>query len=75
LREVAISYRLNKKMLQKTFIKGVTFTLTGSNLWIISKNIPYSDPEAGISSGNIQGYQGGVYPSTRDFGFSVKLEL
>ncbi len=75
LREVAISYKMNKKLLEKSFIKGVTFTLTGSNLWIISKNLPYADPEAGISSGNIQGYQGGVYPSTRDFGFSVKLEL
>ncbi len=75
LREVALSYKLNKKLLAKSFLKGVTFTLTGRNLWIISKNIPYSDPEAGISAGNIQGYQGGVYPSTRDFGFSVKLEL
>ncbi len=75
LREVAISYKLNKKMLEKTFLKGVTFSLTGSNLWIISKNLPYADPEAGISSGNVQGYQGGVYPSTKQYGFSVKLEL
>jgi TonB-linked SusC/RagA family outer membrane protein len=75
LREIAFSYKVNKKLLEKTFIKGLTFTLTGKNLWIISKNIPYSDPEAGISSGNIQGYQGGVYPSTRDYGFSIKLEI
>ena len=75
LREVAIEYSLPSKFLDNGFFKGVTFSLTGRNLWIIDKNLPYSDPEAGLSSGNLQGYQSGAYPTTRDYGFSVKLQF
>ncbi len=75
LREVALSYSIPDKLLAHSFFKGVTLSATGRNLWIIHKNLPYSDPEAGLSSGNIQGYQSGAYPSTQDYGFSVKLEF
>lgn len=75
LREVALSYSLPKKLISNTFMKNVTLSATGSNLWIIHKNLPYSDPEAGLSSGNLQGYQSGAYPTTKDYGFSVKLEF
>ncbi|MDF0717153.1 SusC/RagA family TonB-linked outer membrane protein [Muricauda sp. 334s03] len=75
LREVALTYSLPQTLIANTFLKGVTLSATGRNLWIIHKNIPYSDPEAGLSSGNIQGYQSGAYPSTKDYGFSVKLQF
>lgn len=75
LREVALSYSIPSKLIANTFIKGVTLSATGRNLWIIHKNLPYSDPEAGLSSGNLQGYQSGAYPTTKDYGFSVKLEF
>ncbi|GLU43663.1 SusC/RagA family TonB-linked outer membrane protein [Allomuricauda sp. NBRC 101325] len=75
LREVALSYSLPSKLLSESFFKGITLSATGRNLWIIHKNMPYSDPEAGLSSGNLQGYQSGAYPSTQDYGFSVKLEF
>ncbi|MGB7393918.1 MAG: SusC/RagA family TonB-linked outer membrane protein [Pricia sp.] len=75
LREVALSYTLPEKMVDKLFFTDVTFTLTGANLWIIDKNVPYADPEAGISSGNLQGYQSGVLPTTRDYGFNVRLQF
>ncbi|USD26216.1 SusC/RagA family TonB-linked outer membrane protein [Flagellimonas marinaquae] len=75
LREVALSYSLPKKLISNTFIKNVTLSATGRNLWIIHKNLPYSDPEAGLSSGNLQGYQSGAYPTTKDYGFSVKLQF
>jgi hypothetical protein len=44
-------------------------------LWIIDKNTPYADPEAGLSSGNVQGYQSGAYPSIREIGASLKLQF
>ncbi len=75
LREVNVSYTLPSKVLENSFISGLQFSVIGSNLWIISKNIPYSDPEAGLSSGNLQGYQAGVMPSTRDIGFNVKMQF
>ncbi|WP_203296056.1 SusC/RagA family TonB-linked outer membrane protein [Luteirhabdus pelagi] len=75
LREVALTYQLPDKFLNNLFINKATFTLTGSNLWIIHKNVPYADPEAGLSSGNLQGYQSGVLPTTRDIGFNVNLQF
>ncbi|MGA8854481.1 MAG: SusC/RagA family TonB-linked outer membrane protein, partial [Christiangramia sp.] len=75
LREVSLSYSLPKDLLKDTFMQNVTFSAIGRNLWIIDKSLPYSDPEAGLSSGNVQGYQSGAYPSTKDYGFSVKLQF
>ena len=75
LREVALSYDLPSQFLDDIFFTKATFTLTGSNLWIIHKNVPYADPEAGLSSGNLQGYQSGVLPTTRDYGFNVTLQF
>lgn len=75
LREVTLSYRLPKKMFGKSWVQGMSFTALGRNLWIIDKSVPYADPEAGLSAGNIQGYQSGAYPTTRDYGFSVKIEF
>jgi TonB-linked SusC/RagA family outer membrane protein len=75
LREVAFSYAIPSKMLESTFISSMQLSIIGSNLWIISKNLPYADPEAGSSSGNLQGFQSGVMPSTRDMGFNVKFQF
>ena len=75
LREVAITYNLTDKLLDKTFLTGGSISLTGSNLWIIHKNLPHADPESGLSSGNLQGYSVGSLPTTRDFGFNVKLQF
>ena len=75
LREVALSYRLGNDVFGKSLIQSMTFTASGRNLWLIDSSVPYADPEAGLSSGNIQGYQSGAYPSTKDYGFSVKIEF
>lgn len=75
LREVAISYSIPSSLLKSTFFKAITLSAIGNNLWIIHKNLPYADPEAGLSSGNAQGYQSGVMPTTRVFSFSVKANF
>jgi TonB-linked SusC/RagA family outer membrane protein len=75
LREVTLSYRMPSKLLEKTFIRGAEFSFVGSNLWIIFKNLPYADPESGLGAGNLQGFSTGSLPSTRDFGFNVKLNF
>lgn len=75
LREAKISYSLPSDLLRNTFIKGMTLSLMGQNLWIIHKNLPDADPEAGTSSGNVQGFQSGVMPTTRIYSFNVKLDF
>ncbi len=75
LREIALTYAFPAKMLERTFVKGLSVSLTGNNLWIIHKNLPYSDPEAGTSSGNVQGYQSGVMPSEKVYSLNVKVNF
>ncbi|TFH50214.1 MAG: SusC/RagA family TonB-linked outer membrane protein [Bacteroidia bacterium] len=75
LREVVFTYSLPSKLLNKTFIKGVSLSAIASNLWIIHKNLPYADPESGMTAGNIQGYTTGSLPTTRDFSFNLKLNF
>jgi len=76
LRELALTYSLPKSILgSKSPFKGIDISLIGRNLWIIHKNLPYSDPEETNSSGNGQGLQGGAYPTTRTMGVNLKLRF
>lgn len=76
LREALIGYSLPKSTISKLDpIKEATVQLIGRNLWIIHKNIPYADPEEGLSSGNLQGIQEGAYPSVRTILLNLKLRF
>ena len=75
LREVVLTYAMPKKIMEKTFIHGASFSLVGGNLWILYKDLPHADPEASQGAGNIQGWQSGVMPSLRTFGFNIKLQF
>ncbi|MEG0850878.1 MAG: hypothetical protein RSH24_13520, partial [Flavobacterium sp.] len=75
LREVGLSYKFPSKYLTHTFINSLVFAVNGSNLWIIHKNLPYADPEAGTSSGNMQGFQTGVLPTTKEYNFNIKVQF
>ena len=75
LREVALSYSFPSKILNKTSISKVSLSIVGRNLWIIHKNMPYYDPEASLSAGNIQGIADGAYPSTRTLGLNLSVDF
>jgi len=76
LREALIGYTMPQNMISKLGpIKEVTFQLIGRNLWIIHKNLPYADPEDGLTSGNLQGIQYGSYPSVRTILLNLKLRF
>jgi len=75
LREITLAYSLPSSLLKKCFISGVTVSLVAANPWIIFKNLPHADPESGLGAGNLQGYSTGSLPSTRDFGFNLKLSF
>lgn len=76
LREVNLTYSLPRSIFgSRNPVKGVDVSLYGRNLWIIHKNLPDADPEENVSSGNIQGFQQGAYPTFRTFGFNLKFNF
>jgi TonB-linked SusC/RagA family outer membrane protein len=76
LREVVLTYSLPASIVSKLkVVKGIDLSAIGRNLWIIHKNLPYSDPEEGFSSGNLQGIQTGAYPTVRTFTFNVRVNF
>ncbi|WP_200974787.1 SusC/RagA family TonB-linked outer membrane protein [Echinicola sp. 20G] len=75
LREVSLMYDLPTRFFDNLFINQVSVGGFGRNLWIIHKNLPYSDPEYSASSGNLQGIQNGALPATREFGFNVNVKF
>ena len=76
LRELNLSYSLPESIVAKMGpFKGASLSIIGRNLWIIHKNLPYSDPEENLTSGNAQGYQSGAYPTTRTIGANIRLRF
>lgn len=75
LREVSLGYDFPESLIGNSPLTAASISLVGRNLWIISKNSPHTDPEAGLSAGNIQGNQSGAYPSVREIGVNVKLSF
>lgn len=75
LRNVTLSYKLPKETFGNSFIDNMTLSLIGRNLWIIHKNMPYSDPEFGLGAGNTMGFQNGAHPTFREIGASIKVEF
>lgn len=77
LREVAITYALPSSLVEKLGpLKGIDISLVGRNLWIIDKNMEFSDPEETLSSGNsTNGYQSGAYPAVKTYGFNFKFNF
>ncbi len=76
LRELNLTYSIPAKSISKFgIIKGIDISIFGRNLWLIHKNLPDADPEDGLSSGNIQGFQVGAYPTYRTLGFNLKFQF
>ena len=75
LREANLTYAFGEEMIDRLPFTRASVSLIGRNIWIIHKNIPYSDPESGLSAGNVQGYQSGAYPTFREIGASLKLNF
>jgi TonB-linked SusC/RagA family outer membrane protein len=76
LREVALSYKLPKKVISGTFIENVDFSIYGRNLLLWTpKDNTFVDPELTTFGNDISGDYGeyGATPSTRSFGASIKL--
>jgi hypothetical protein len=76
LREANLTYSFPNSLFTKIrAIKGIDVSVFGRNLWIIHKNLPYSDPEENLSAGNLVGMQSGAYPTTRSIGMNFRLRF
>ncbi|MGE5518561.1 MAG: SusC/RagA family TonB-linked outer membrane protein [Candidatus Dadabacteria bacterium] len=74
LREVVAGYNLPNAWIRKSHLTNARVSLSGRNLWTISKNCPKGiDPEASVTSGNGQGIEYGSMPPTTTYGFNLIL--
>lgn len=76
LRELTLGYRLPGTLIQKTPFKSIQLNLVGRNLLLFAK-APHIDPETSFVSGGtiVPGIENAQIPSTRSFGFDIKLTL
>ncbi len=75
LQEIALSYALPVKYLDKTFFGTASLGIYGNNLfiWTPASN-QYNDPEMNSSgASNVQGFQFGAQPSQRNYGMRLKV--
>lgn len=84
LREVDLAFNLDRLVSHYKFIRGLSFALTGRNLFLLTpKSNPYTDPEFSASS-TVSNFRGiaitgtgvnnsGQTPGTRVFGANLKV--
>lgn len=77
LRELSVAYSLPEKLLAKTPFGGVSFTVSGTNLWYNAPNFPkytHFDPETnGLGVSNGRGLEFITGPSSRRIGASLRI--
>lgn len=78
LRELSLAYAIPKSILSKTPFGSASIGVTGRNLWFNAPNMLKGlnlDPEVlgETASSNIQGFEYGATPTTRRYGFNIKL--
>lgn len=75
LREVVLGYNLPTGLLNGSkFVKGARLSLVGRNLFFLQREAPF-DPELTLGTGNGGGLEYGALPSTRSFGFNLRLSF
>jgi hypothetical protein len=76
LREVSLSYRFNKSVLERTFLSSANVSLYGRNLflWTPAKN-SFVDPETTTWDNDIEGLIGEFNgaPGVRTYGIKIDL--
>ncbi|HTR30821.1 MAG TPA: SusC/RagA family TonB-linked outer membrane protein [Puia sp.] len=77
LREASITWSVPKHTMQKLgALQGIDLSLSGRNLLILHKSLPYADPEQGQAAGNGSiGFQNGAYPTVRTVSFILKVKF
>ncbi|WP_242203799.1 SusC/RagA family TonB-linked outer membrane protein [Aestuariivivens insulae] len=76
LRELSLTYRFPKSLLEKTFIQNASVSFTGRNLFFLWKKADNFDPESSYSTNNFgQGVLFYALPTTKSFGLSLNVNF
>ncbi|MDR1402937.1 MAG: hypothetical protein LBJ60_04455, partial [Tannerellaceae bacterium] len=75
LREFSLGYNIPQSFFKGQFIKSIYLSLTGRNLWTISKHTPNIDPESAYNNTNGQGLELNGYPTARSIGLNLNLKF
>ncbi|MCK5136395.1 MAG: SusC/RagA family TonB-linked outer membrane protein [Bacteroidales bacterium] len=74
LRELTLVYTIPRSVLGNSFIKGLSVSLVGRNLFFIYKDIENFDPESSYSTSNFaQGMLWYNLPTVRSLGFNLNV--
>ncbi len=73
LRQLSIGYSLPTSLLTKTPIQSVKVSIVGRNLAVLFDKVDNVDPESNYSNGNVQGFDYLSMPTTRSWGFNLKV--
>ena len=75
LRELAISYSFEKRILKNSKIRGIDIAFVARNLFLITKYKGIDPDQALAGAGNIQGIEWFNLPNTRSYGVTLKLHF
>lgn len=75
LREIQLTYILDKNLISKIGLQGANVSIVARNLGFIYKKAPNIDPEVALNTGNGQGIESLSLPTTRTFGFNINLQF
>lgn len=76
LRNLTLSYQLPAGLIDNTFFERVTFSFTGTNLWLDTDYRGYDPEGSQFSAGsNAYGFTGLQIPSTKSFLFGVNVNF
>jgi TonB-linked SusC/RagA family outer membrane protein len=73
LRQVSLEYSLPAKILTKTPFTNLAVSIVGRNLAILYKNVENIDPEYGYTDSAAQGLDYFGMPTTRTYGFNLRV--
>lgn len=75
LREISLGYTFPQKILKNGFVKSLSLSFVGRNLWTLLKHTPNIDPESAYNNTNGQGLELNGYPATRNIGFNLNVKF
>jgi len=73
LRQISLEYSIPQTLLAKSPFTNLAISLVGRNLAILYKNIDNVDPESNYTDSNAQGLDYFGMPTTRTYGFNLKV--
>lgn len=75
LRQVRISYQLPSSVIEQTPLSRAQLSLVGRNLFYFHDSVPNVNPESSYNNDAAPGFERAGVPETRNFGFTLSVQL